>query len=475
VHPSAVQVGRAPVLPLLPVARSAANGPGAVPGLRRRTSPANRPAAPAVRRLAIEQPATTHSRSSGEPATAASQPGQPASTAVSQPGQPASTAVSQPGQQPATAPGDSGQQSATTPGHAAEQPGSARLRGVSGAAAASGQGVLGTSQPPPVSRAHGSAAAAPAPAARLAALAMPDLLVADRPPGTGPIRRIALESAFTPAEIVAPSPASARPFSAAAAVGTPAGNRDLPSGRLTPGSYTPVTHTVASHMPGFHTPGSHTPGSHTPGSHTPGSHTPGSHMQGPHAPGAVWPGTAGLPGESAWPATYQPAAPAIPVRRTSRSTRHTPGTVRRAPRRAGFGVDRPTESGPSVRGYLPAPPPVVVTPSVPAAAAQPPPVPDVAREGSRSLREATAALFRSMQAQPPAGHAEPEPRRGGASMTSPFVEPLRSLSRPAESTAPLRLTPRELDMVVDEVVERIEQRVVDELERRGRRHVTEEF
>jgi hypothetical protein len=99
----------------------------------------------------------------------------------------------------------------------------------------------------------------------------------------------------------------------------------------------------------------------------------------------------------------------------------------------------------------------------------------VAREGSRSLREATAALFRSMQAQPPAGHAEPEPRRGGASMTSPFVEPLRSLSRPAESTAPLRLTPRELDMVVDEVVERIEQRVVDELERRGRRHVTEEF
>ena len=41
---------------------------------------------------------------------------------------------------------------------------------------------------------------------------------------------------------------------------------------------------------------------------------------------------------------------------------------------------------------------------------------------------------------------------------------------PPDLPSSVRLTPAELDIIADEVVERIEQRVVDELERRGRRH-----
>jgi hypothetical protein len=40
--------------------------------------------------------------------------------------------------------------------------------------------------------------------------------------------------------------------------------------------------------------------------------------------------------------------------------------------------------------------------------------------------------------------------------------------RPAVAPAAARLDPRQLEDVVDQVVDRIEQRVIDELERRGR-------
>ncbi|MEO9137809.1 MAG: hypothetical protein ABI345_01955, partial [Jatrophihabitans sp.] len=50
-----------------------------------------------------------------------------------------------------------------------------------------------------------------------------------------------------------------------------------------------------------------------------------------------------------------------------------------------------------------------------------------------------------------------------------YSSPMEDFGFPM-SVAPPRMGRPELDLIVDSVVERIEQRVIDELERRGRRH-----
>jgi hypothetical protein len=63
---------------------------------------------------------------------------------------------------------------------------------------------------------------------------------------------------------------------------------------------------------------------------------------------------------------------------------------------------------------------------------------------------------------PPAGVSRPAGYDVGAQLTG--SDRVGELGVPAGNAA------RQLDLLVDLVVERIEQRVVDELERRGRRH-----
>jgi hypothetical protein len=110
-----------------------------------------------------------------------------------------------------------------------------------------------------------------------------------------------------------------------------------------------------------------------------------------------------------------------------------------------------------------------------------PPAPAVAHGNTRSLREATADLFRSFQTgEPPIRRMPSRPMTGDAAMSSLIPEPHEQLPAPlddfpAEPASPPRLSAAELDLVVDEVIERIEQRVIDELERRGLRHTAEVF
>jgi hypothetical protein len=138
------------------------------------------------------------------------------------------------------------------------------------------------------------------------------------------------------------------------------------------------------------------------------------------------------------------------------------------------------------RRYLPAPPPVSVRP-----ASAGPPLPEVARPTAgrqpsiermpapsaqadrESVVRATAALFASIAPSEPAiarfhdgtggqhvsvfdGYASPEFGEDG--------------TRFAEPVAPASISNDELERLVDKVVDKIEQRVIDELERRGRRH-----
>jgi hypothetical protein len=166
-------------------------------------------------------------------------------------------------------------------------------------------------------------------------------------------------------------------------------------------------------------------------------------------------------------------------------------------------------AGAALRSYLPAPPPVSIRRAVPQPA---PPVPAVARASSaaaatsaagpatsavapltdavvrRSFLDATAGLFRSGEGQPPAirrfvdgsgGLDMPDQLPTRMSVVGPGFQPFRGAGDEDENnpfgdvSAPH--DDRRLDELVDRVVERIEQRVVDELERRGRRHTPGAF
>jgi hypothetical protein len=173
-------------------------------------------------------------------------------------------------------------------------------------------------------------------------------------------------------------------------------------------------------------------------------------------------------------------------------------------------------AGAALRSYLPAPPPV----SIRRAVAQPaPPVPAVGRGSSaasatsatasatsatasatsataphadavvrRSFLDATAGLFRSADGQPPAirrfedgsgGLDMPDQLPTRMSVVGPGFQPFRGTGDEDENNPFADVSvlhdDRRLDELVDRVVERIEQRVVDELERRGRRHTPGAF
>ncbi|WAX57733.1 hypothetical protein M6B22_02935 [Jatrophihabitans cynanchi] len=141
--------------------------------------------------------------------------------------------------------------------------------------------------------------------------------------------------------------------------------------------------------------------------------------------------------------------------------------------------------------YLPAPPPVSVSRS-PAARAGSPPVPASARPGApalargpdgtlrRSLVDTTADLFRAEDA---AAFPSDELQEGQqmAQNDPARLRVVRSgeTGFTAEAAAPKEVSvlddPRRLQELVDTVVERIEAKVIDELERRGRRHTPGAF
>jgi hypothetical protein len=133
-----------------------------------------------------------------------------------------------------------------------------------------------------------------------------------------------------------------------------------------------------------------------------------------------------------------------------------------------------------------------------------PPVPEVARGTSstqraavpatagealvrRSLLDATAGLFRSTEPEPPVIRRLDDGSGGvpmsdelptRMSLVGPGFAPFGDSGEQADSRFDDVGAPHEerrLDEIVDRVVARIEQRVVDELERRGRRHTPGAF
>jgi hypothetical protein len=189
------------------------------------------------------------------------------------------------------------------------------------------------------------------------------------------------------------------------------------------------------------------------------------------------------------PQVTAPAAPPLPRSRLdaalgkaaalagkARESTERAGTSLRAKARAARDTAR------ELRHLLPAPPRVSVTVKAPASkpppAAQRParmvPGPDGALRPS--LIDTTAALFAAKFGTGPATSIPAgltgEPM--GAHQMS--VSPIRP--QPADRATPeqsLLDDPRALDELTDKVVDRIEARVIDELERRGRRHNTGVF
>jgi hypothetical protein len=227
----------------------------------------------------------------------------------------------------------------------------------------------------------------------------------------------------------------------------------------------------------------------------------------------IRPSTASAPNLSA-PAAADPRLPGAP-RRENRAGSPRPGER----------TDQPAVPQTAPRAYLPAPPPVSVrrTPAevvrnpaaMPAAGgAGAPPVPAVALGGyaasgqttgepagsgsagttsfagsaaggvvaRRTLLDSTAELFRSMgptgssnlrRYDQPGGSPVSDhlPATVGDRSVRRFVDSSVSAVAPPNNVAPPDFgNGRELDDLVDRVVDRIEQRVVDELERRGERH-----
>jgi hypothetical protein len=149
-----------------------------------------------------------------------------------------------------------------------------------------------------------------------------------------------------------------------------------------------------------------------------------------------------------------------------------------------------TDDPPVLRALVPAPPPVSLRPSAHAG----PPVPDAGREvavsrsaaataGAAStanvvrrsaLADATADIFRAddmaaviSRKVTMEGQDAMPPESRGLRLVRP---PSSSSAAPPSGAEAILSDARQLDELVDAVVDRIERRVVDELERRGRRH-----
>ncbi|WP_157749233.1 hypothetical protein [Jatrophihabitans sp. GAS493] len=220
---------------------------------------------------------------------------------------------------------------------------------------------------------------------------------------------------------------------------------------------------------------------------------------------------------SATTASPRPASATI-TRRSAVSTSRVPSAL---PATSPSPLRRIAAAGnPSAAGYTMAPPRISVRPPLPPAASAAPPIPDSARRpesasapaagpatsgsatagaghrdaGRPSLLESTASLFQGggasgadaltsflrrstgSAATPPARPASPiarssgpaQPRSGGGPMES--AEPIRRFRDGSfgQSVIPeSRLTSEDLDDLADLVVDRIERRVIAELERRG--------
>jgi hypothetical protein len=162
-------------------------------------------------------------------------------------------------------------------------------------------------------------------------------------------------------------------------------------------------------------------------------------------------------------------------------------------RRAVGPADRRTGTA---RAYLPAPPPVSIRRTPLGAAQSGPPVPASARALAstasatamggavrRSLVDSTAHLFSGDDAESAAMQQNGDQQRG-TQMTQSLPAGM-SIVRPGEAAVAERTErpaepsilqdPGKLEELVDKVVDRIERRVVDELERRGHRHTPGAF
>lgn len=145
--------------------------------------------------------------------------------------------------------------------------------------------------------------------------------------------------------------------------------------------------------------------------------------------------------------------------------------------------ERQVPPTPSAR-YLPAPPPVslrpaatprsAVGPAAPRASAAPPvPQPGGSAEPTlrRSLLDETAALFR--QTEPDTILREPsmppEQRRALSVVRNDTPEPATDAVTAQKVVDAVLADPVLLDELVDKVVDKIERRIHDDLERRGRR------
>ncbi|MGH3263857.1 MAG: hypothetical protein ACRDNS_17910, partial [Trebonia sp.] len=136
--------------------------------------------------------------------------------------------------------------------------------------------------------------------------------------------------------------------------------------------------------------------------------------------------------------------------------------------------------------YLPAPPPVSIAraaPPVPASARNTAPIRRsiAGAAAGISLVESTAQAFRELESSGRQPQRSTD-RQEGSQMTE--ILPSMTTSRSVESAASKQATviqtsvlddPAQMSQLVDEVVDRIERRVVDELERRGRRYTPGAF
>lgn len=177
-------------------------------------------------------------------------------------------------------------------------------------------------------------------------------------------------------------------------------------------------------------------------------------------------------------ASSAPTAPTAAGRTTTGRTTATgePGgyAITDLPAPPRFGIRRAPTPAPTPKTATPKTP----TPKTATSKSVPPAMPKLVQAPDGSLRpslvDTTADLFRS-----------PDPSMPGGPMTAPsqriFRYPGTGTPVPAAGTAnvpaeapqganPILDDPRSLTELVDKVVDRIEARVVDELERRGRRH-----
>ncbi|MDT4951082.1 MAG: hypothetical protein QOJ37_3677, partial [Pseudonocardiales bacterium] len=324
--------------------------------------------------------------------------------------------------------------------------------------------------------------------ARFAAMAMPELISTTRP--VGQIRRHALASGFSPPERIVPASTSgsvptpgAAPFTAS--VGSAASS-------ATRGG-------VVSRSPATIDPRSSRSPAFAGAASRPGRAAGPALARRPDAGGHAQPGSGAGAYRGPGSGAYSQSGSSAPARSgTDADIGFGIGPVAGAVI-AGMGTSTELMLH---RSYRPAPPPMSFR--APAAG---PPVPDVARRspgatgsptsagsagagsagstaldsmaGRSSLVQATAELFRTMRPNQatntllddgPGGQSVSAP--SGYGNGNPFQ--LDSIGRdgPAfpDPVQPAAISNSEMERIVDVVVEKIEQRVIDELERRGRRH-----